>query len=55
MPLYIKIDITEDGKVYAWQSEDGLKYATSTTFGYSPREVLLKIADKMQRRPKGAA
>lgn len=54
MPLWIKLDIKHDGKVYAWQSEDGIRYPDSNIFGYSAREAILKLADKMQRQTEQA-
>lgn len=55
MPLEIKIDVVADGKVALWHRREvfyGNTFEWSEAIlGNSPREVLLKLADTMQRIP----
>jgi hypothetical protein len=56
MPLDIKIDVVSEGKVALWHRRDlspgKSEDWSDTILGNSPREVLLKFADTLQRRPK---
>ena len=56
MPLEIKIDVVKDGKIALWHRREMLigkspKWSEAI-LGNSPREVVLKFADTLQRRPK---
>jgi hypothetical protein len=47
MPMYIKLDIDETGRVYLWASDTPTIYGLSKVHGWSPREVLVLFAAKM--------
>ena len=56
MPFEIKIDVVKDGKIALWHRRDKLSAKSDEwsepILGNSPREVVLKFADTLQRRPK---
>ena len=53
MPLIIKLDVADDGRVYAWMKDNTTdRYKASSTYASSVPAVLRKLALKIARESK---
>lgn len=54
MSMDIKLEVSDDGKVYAFVFDHKLKkYAPSSIWGTSPRLALLALAADIKRKQEG--
>lgn len=53
MPLYLKLDIADNGRVYAWMKDNTTeKFLPSSTYAQSVSAVLRKLATKIAKESK---